>query len=346
VSLHLVTGGAGFVGSHTAEYLLDSGEDVRLFDRAPPSIPGTDLAERVDYVRGDVRDAGAVREALRGVDYVHHNVALVPLTKAGREFWDVNVGGTDTVLRLAGEEGVDGVTHVSSSAVYDLSTMPVTEETPVNPIGQYGMSKLAADQVALQHAAKGVPVNIVRPRTVVDERRAGIYQILFDWIDRDARVYMLGDGSNLFQLVSARDLADASRRAAEADVTGEILNIGNADYATLGEDLRHVIDYADSDSTVQWIPAKPAGLLLQAMDRLRLSPLAPWHYKTVHRPYYFDISKARETLGWDPVDSNFDVFERAYDWYASNDIEATDGHGSAHRTAPKQQALRLLRAIS
>jgi nucleoside-diphosphate-sugar epimerase len=346
VSLHLVTGGAGFVGSHTAEYLLDRGEDVRLFDRAPPSIPGTDLEDRVDYVRGDVRDVSAVRRALRSVDYVHHNVALVPLTKAGREFWEVNVGGTDNVVRLAGKEGVEGVTHVSSSAVYDLSRMPVTENTPVNPIGQYGMSKLAADQVALQHAAKGVPVNIIRPRTVVDERRAGIYQILFDWVDRDARVWMLGDGSNLFQLVSARDLADASLRAAETDVTGEIVNIGNADYTTLGEDLEHLIDYADSASTIQWIPAKPASLLLQAMDALRISPLAPWHYKTVHRPYYFDVSKARDVLGWEPVDSNFDVFERAYDWYASNDIETMDDHGSAHRTAPKQRALRVLRTIS
>lgn len=346
MSLHLVTGGAGFVGSHTAEYLLDSGEDVRLFDLAPPSIPGTDLEDRVDYVRGDVRDVGALREALDGVDYVHHNVALVPLTKAGREFWEVNVRGTANVMRLAGEEGVDGVVHVSSSAVYDLSSMPVTEETPVNPIGQYGMSKLAADQVALEHAAKGVPINIIRPRTVVDERRAGIYQILFDWMDRDARVYMLGDGENLFQLVSARDLADASLRAAETDVTGEIFNIGNADYTTLGEDLKHVIDYAGSNSTIQWIPATPASLALQAMDKLRISPLAPWHYKTVHRPYYFDISKARDVLGWNPVDSNFDVFERAYDWYASNDIQNVSDHGSAHRTAPKQQALRLLRKVS
>jgi nucleoside-diphosphate-sugar epimerase len=346
VALHLVTGGAGFVGSHTAQYLLDAGEDVRIFDRAAPAVPGTDLEARADYVRGDVRDAGALREAVRDVDYVHHNVALVPLTKAGREFWEVNVDGTRNVMRLAGEEGVDGVVHVSSSAVYDLSTMPITEETPVDPIGQYGMSKLAADNVALQHAAKGVPINVLRPRTVVDERRAGVYQILFDWIDRDARVYMLGDGTNLFQLVSARDLADASLRAAETEVCGEIFNVGNAEYTTLGEDLEHVVDYAGSGSTIQWIPAKPASLVLRAMDALRISPLAPWHYRTVHRPYYFDISKARDVLGWDPVDSNFDVLERAYDWYASNDVETAAEHGSAHRTAPNQQFLRLLRKVS
>jgi nucleoside-diphosphate-sugar epimerase len=344
--LHLVTGGAGFVGSHTAQFLLDRDEDVRIFDRAPPSIPGTDLEARVDYVRGDVRDVGAVRRALRGVDYVHHNVALVPLTKAGRAFWEVNVTGTENVLRLAGEEGVDGVVHISSSAVYDLSTMPVTEETPVNPIGQYGMSKLAADQVALRYAAKGTPVNVIRPRTVVDERRAGIYQILFDWIDRDARVYMLGDGTNLFQLLSARDLADASLRAVETDVTGEIFNVGAAEYTTLGEDLEHLVAYADSGSTIQWIPATPARLVLQAMDALRISPLAPWHYRTVYRPYYFDIAKARDVLGWTPEDSNFDVIERAYDWYATGEVEAAADHGSVHRTAPEQRALRLLRWLS
>ena len=346
MSLHLVTGGSGFVGSHLAEHLLGQGEDVRIFDIVEPDIPGTALQAQVDYIEGDVRDLNALERAMEDIDYVHHTVALVPLTKADDEFWTVNVGGTENVLEAAQNEGVEGVVHMSSSAVYDLSTMPVTKETPVNPIGQYGRSKLAADHVALRYAADGLPVNIIRPRTVVDERRAGIYQILFDWVESDDPIYMLGDGSNLFQLVSARDLADASRRAVTTDQSGSIFNVGTDEYTTLGEDLRHLIDYADSKSSIRWIPAFPSRVALEVLDTLRISPLAPWHYKTVYRPYYFDVSRAKSELGWKPTDSNFDVFERAYDWYIKNDIEQRGGDGSVHRTAPKQGILRLIRLLS
>lgn len=346
MALHLVTGGSGFVGSHTAEYLLDQGEDVRVFDRVPPDVPGTDLLDRTEFVRGDVRDREQVATALDGVDYVHHNVALVPLTKAGREFREVNVDGTHNVMELAREEGVDGVSHISSSAVYDLSTMPVTEETAESPIGRYGQSKLDADRLVRLHAEAGLPVNILRPRTVLGERRAGIYQILFDWVTQDRRVYMLGDGTNQFQLVGARDLADASLRAAEADVSGETFNIGNRAYNTLGEDLEHLVEYADSSSTLTWIPAGPTSRLLSALDTLRLSPLAPWHYETVHRPYYFDVSKAEDQLGWTPTTGNFELFEKAYDWYRSNEVERTGRSGSVHRTAPRERVLGVLRRLS
>jgi nucleoside-diphosphate-sugar epimerase len=342
---HLVTGGAGFVGSHIVEHLLDRGESVRIYDVADPDVPGTEIAERATYVEGDVRDRARLDEAMVGVDYVHHTVALVPLTKAGSEFWSVNVDGTENVMAAALEHGVEGVSHVSSSAVYDLSTMPVTEETPRSPIGEYGESKLAGDRVVLEYAERGLPANVLRPRTVLDERRAGIYEILFDWIDRDSPVFMLGDGSNEFQLVSARDFAAASRLAVHADVTGEVFNVGNLQYNELGEDLDHVIDYAGSNSSVIYVPATPARLGLRLLDRLSLSPLAPWHYETVFRDYYFDVSKARSLLGWVPTDSNFEMFERAYDWHASHDVEQTAESGSVHRTAPRQKLLGLVRRL-
>lgn len=343
---HLITGGSGFVGSHTAEYLLEKGEDVTIYDIARPDIPGTNFADRVEYIEGDVRNQDRVAEALSNVDYVHHNVALVPLTKAGSEFRDVNVSGTRTVMSAALDASVEGVCHVSSSAVYDISKMPVTEDASLDPIGAYGQSKLQADRVVLQYADKGLPVNIIRPRTVLDERRAGIYQILFDWIDRNTRVYMLGDGTNEFQLISGRDIADASFKAATADVSGEVFNIGNDEYNTLGDDLRHLIDYATSDSTITWVPARPVSHLLQMLDRLRLSPLAPWHYKTAHKDYYFDTSKAKDVLNWEPTDSNYDMFERSYDWYQDHNIDEVAEEGSVHRTAPPQKILRYLRKIS
>lgn len=347
MALHLVTGGSGFVGSHTAQRLLGKGEDVRILDVAPPDVPGTDLRGRVDYVEADVRDRAAVAEATEGVDFVHHNVALVPLTKAGDRFWEVNVDGTRNVMEAALAAGVEGVSHVSSSAVYDISEMPVTEETPTDPIGRYGASKLEGDRVVLELAEEeGLPANVLRPRTVLDERRAGIYHILFDWVRQGKRVWMLGNGTNEFQLVSARDLAEASYQAAVADRQGEVYNVGNRDYNTLGEDLRHLVEHAGSSSSITWIPAGPTRVILQILDKLRLSPLAPWHYKTVYRDYWFDISKITSHLDWEPADGNHAMFERAYDWFLDHEIEEVDAEGSVHRTAPRERILGLLRRLS
>src|SRR6185503_16625647 len=97
LALHLVTGGSGFVGATIARRLMDRGAQVRVLDiwRSP------DLPPAVELVHADINDAPAVANAMRGVDFVHHNVALVPLHKAGGRYWTVNVEGTAIALEAA-----------------------------------------------------------------------------------------------------------------------------------------------------------------------------------------------------------------------------------------------------
>jgi nucleoside-diphosphate-sugar epimerase len=293
VSLHVVTGGSGFVGGPLVEHLVDRGEDVRVLDVADPDLDAK-TEQSIEYQEVDVRDPDSVRAGVAGADYVHHTVALVPLTKAGDTFWEVNVDGTEHVMQVALEEDVDGVTHVSSSAVHDLSSMPVTEDTPTDPIGCYGESKLAGDRVVLDYAKQGLPANVMRPRTVLDARRAGIYHILFDGVHHDERVFMLGDVTNEFQLISGQDLARACRLAAESRHVGEVYSVGNAEYGTLDDDFTHLVDYANGDSSITYVPAALVRWPLRVLDRIRLSPLAPWHYETVDKDYWFDITKTRK----------------------------------------------------
>ncbi|MFB6197074.1 MAG: NAD-dependent epimerase/dehydratase family protein, partial [Halobacteriaceae archaeon] len=158
MGVHLVTGGSGFVGSHIAEYLVEQGETVHIFDQVPPDVPGTSLRSNCKFIQGDIRDSKLVSEAVSAADYVYHNIALVPISRAGNEFWEVNVEGTRTLMQAALDTNLKGLVHMSSSAVYDLSTtMPITEDTEKDPIGQYGQSKLDADDVVLEYADKGVP---------------------------------------------------------------------------------------------------------------------------------------------------------------------------------------------
>src|SRR5262249_51534764 len=155
-------GGSGFVGANIARLLRLRGEEVRVLDIWRDEAMPADI----EYVEADINDAEKVAHAMRGVDYVHHNVALVPLAKAGQRFWTVNVEGTRTALRAAKDANVKMFAHMSSSAVFGSpNKMPITNDTPLEPIEIYGRAKLAGEELARKAGEEGLPVSIIRPRT-------------------------------------------------------------------------------------------------------------------------------------------------------------------------------------
>ncbi len=139
---HLVTGGSGFIGNLIARRLHARGQSVRVLDIwEDPSRP-----REIEFVRCDIRDRDGVAEAMRGVDVVHHNVALVPLSKAGRDFWAVNVDGARVAAEQACKAGVKTFIHMSSSAVFGVpEKCPVTNDSPLIPAEIYGRAKLAGE---------------------------------------------------------------------------------------------------------------------------------------------------------------------------------------------------------
>jgi nucleoside-diphosphate-sugar epimerase len=281
---------------------------------------------------------------MKGVDVVYHNVALVPVTKAGKRFREVNVSGTRTAVTVAASEDVDRFIHMGSSSVYSLDRLPLTENSLLRPKGPYSESKLKADEIVLQ--ADGIDVTVVRPRTVVGKRRAGIFQILFDWVNRGKRVYLVGGGDNKFQMISGRDVAKAAISASESEkAIGEIYNIGTDKFGTMREAYNDLIDYAETGSAVTGLPRIPTKFGMWILDELDLSPLTTFHYKTIDKDFHFDISKAKSDLEWEPEDSNADCMIRGYDWYTNNEV-SNENIGEGHRKSPDQGILRLLRKVS
>lgn len=344
--MDLITGGSGFLGTHLARRLLADGTRVRLLD---PAEPARDLRDRVEWSAGSVLDREAVASACRGVDVVYHAAALVPLSKAGRGFVDVNARGTGNVVEACIGAGVRRLVHVSSSAVYDpaVAAMPVTEETPPSPVGDYGRSKRMAELEVEAAGGRGLEWAIVRPRTILDEGRGGIFQILFDWARAGKALYTIGSGQNSFQLVSASDLASACVLAAsEPGAVGEAFNVGAAEYGTLEDLMRDLVEHAGTGSRVVHLNAPFARAVLRTLDVLRLSPLAEWHYRTMDKPFAFSTDKAERLLGWTPVDSNRAMLVRSYDWYLAHHDDLDSRSGTTHRTSPKQGLLRLLRKVS
>ena len=335
----LVTGGSGYFGSILAEMALARGDRVRVFDLNPPAD------DRVDYVAGDVRDLGALQEACDGVDVVLNNVAQVPLAKDRELFWSVNVTGTANVLLAARDRGVAKVVHTSSSAIFGIpESNPVTEETPGRPLEAYGRAKLEAEHLCHDAAAAGLDVTVVRPRTILGHGRLGIIAVLFEFVAEGAPVYVLGSGDNLYQFVHANDLADAVLRAADREKP-TTYNIGATEFGTMRETLQAVVDHAGTGSRVRSLPATPARVGMQALATVGLAPFAPYHWLLYAESLWFDTTRARTELGWEPRHSNASALVESYDWFLEHRGSLDGEHRSHHQSPVRLGLLKVLKRL-
>jgi nucleoside-diphosphate-sugar epimerase len=343
--LWAISGGAGFLGLHLARRLLVDGRAVRTLDAVPLSEP--ELEASVEELRGDVRDPVAAARLVDGADVLVHAAAALPILGSRAAIRSVNVGGTAMLLAAALDAGVRRAILISSTAVYGIPEKhPIVEDDPLVGVGHYGESKIEAEEVTREFGRRGLDVVIVRPKTFVGPERLGVFEILFDWIREGRRIYVLGGGTNRYQLLAVADLVDAVVRAAEADVAGETLNVGAREFGTVRDDIEALIAHAGSRSRVTPVPARPAELVLRGLELARLSPLAEWHYKTAHRDSFVDISKAQRLLDWTPRLSNAEALIETYDWYLANRGRTVNGSGVTHRVAWDQRALGLLKRVS
>lgn len=343
---HFITGGAGFFGLHLINRLLEEGQEVVVYDVAPLDLEVQQKG--VLYIHGDVRNKQLLTESMKGCDVVHHNAAVLPIARSGKEYWDINVKGTRNVLEAALATNVKKVLSVSTSAVYGIpKSVPINEHTPLTPLGDYAQAKFDAEEIVRAFRKEhDLDISIVRPRTICDTGRLGIFGILFDWIRRGKRVYVIGTGTNLFQLVSAYDLAEACRLMTIKPCRNEDFNIGTDRFGTVAQDLEALIRHAGTKAKVQPTNAFMVRTVLGFADMLRISPLVDWHYKTPHKAFYFDITKAQTMLGYQPRDSNEEMFKATYDWFIENRAKAESQTGTTHRKTVKQGVLKILRMFS
>jgi nucleoside-diphosphate-sugar epimerase len=337
-----ISGGAGFLGLHLSRRLLADGHDVRSLDVVP--LDDAELERSVQELRGDIRDVGQVEQLVAGADVVVHAAAALPIQASRESIRSVNVSGTENVLRAARDAGVRRVVFISSTAVYGVPEKhPIEEDDPLVGVGWYGESKIDAEALCRVAA---VETTIVRPKTFIGPERLGVFEILFDWIREGRRIYTLGKGHNRYQLLGVEDLVAAIVQAGIVpEAARETFNVGATDFGTVRADLQALIDHAGSNSRLTPVPVKPAELALRALELLKVSPLAEWHYKTAHKDSFVDVSKAQRLLGWQPRLSNRDALTETYDWYLAN-RGRVGAAGVTHRVPWNQQALGLLKKLS
>ncbi len=352
----LITGGAGFFGLHMARRLLMDGHEVVLldiadFDPSEYATLGEPLPEgweqRITFHRGDVRDPRAVQSALNQVDVVIHAAAALPLWHP-RDIITTNVDGTRVVLEQARTKGIDRVVFISSTAVYGIPEKhPLYEDDPLDGVGPYGQSKIVAEQICQAFRRHGMVVPIGRPKTFVGPGRLGVFQILFDWVERGKPIPVIGSGRNRYQLLDVDDLVEAILRLLilPAEQVNHTFNIGAERFGTVREDVQALCNHAGTGAYVQPTPASLVKLILRVLEVTKLSPLYKWVYGTADKDSFVAIDRAKAKLGWQPRYSNAEALCRTYDWYLAHKDELTHRVGITHRVAWSQGALRIVRDL-
>jgi len=236
----LVTGGAGFIGSHIVDRLVKDGAKVRVLDNfSAGRMENLELSiKKINLIKGDIRDVTTVRQAAKGMNYIIHEAAKksVPESlKKPEEFNDVNVNGTLNILNQAYQAGVKRVVFASSSSIYgDVKVMPQKESLGFNPISPYGATKAIGEiycqTFAKIHRTQTIMLryfNVFGPRQEPDSPYAGVIILFITALLKNKQPIIFGDGkqSRDFTYVDNVAVATISCLKAPASANGMAFNI-------------------------------------------------------------------------------------------------------------------------
>ncbi|PDW04032.1 SDR family oxidoreductase [Candidatus Viridilinea mediisalina] len=282
----LVTGGAGFIGSHLVERLLLRGDHVRVLDNFS-SGHAANLApwrRSIELIEGDLRDPAALARATAGVELVFHQAAL-PLVQQSVDdpaiTNAVNVDGTLQLLLAARGAGVRRVVVASSAAVYgDDQQLPKHEELPIQPLSPYAVSKLATEQYACVFARlyplEAVALryfNVFGPRQDPRSPYSGVIARFCAAARTGAEVTIFGDGSQSRDFVAVADVVHANLLAGDAPAANaQVINIARGERTSLLDLVRLLEDLTARPLPVRFAPARSGDILhsLATIDRARV----------------------------------------------------------------------------
>ncbi len=288
----LITGGSGFLGINLIRHFLNRGlGDIRVLDFADFDYPEKN---KIDFMKGDIRDRQAAARAVEGVELIVHAAAALPLYKK-EDIYSTDVDGTRNLLEEAFNKKADRFIHISSTAVYGIPDHhPLYEDDRLAGVGHYGNAKISAEKACLEYRGKGMCVPILRPKSFIGPERLGVFALLYDWAN-DARNFpMIGSGNNRYQLLDVEDLCESIYLCAakDKDIVNDTFNIGAKEFTTMKEDWQAVLDEAGHGKRIIPFPAQPAVWGLRILEFLRLSPLYKWVYETAWRDSFVAIDKA------------------------------------------------------
>ena len=316
---HIIFGGDGFVGRHLAPLISADGHEVIVADivKSPLAHYG-----QVKFVQCDVTDPASVAAVGIKADDMVYNLSakmLSPLqvrAKRHEFFYPVNYHGTVNIIETMAKAGADRLVHFTTDMIYGHTVeYPMTEEHPVAPLGEYGMSKWETELLAHKWREKGMRISLFRPRLIIGPGRLGILEKLFKLIDLNLPVPMIGSGKNPYQFISVFDCASAAYAAFKAGVPNEAYNLGSLNPPSVRKLLGDLVKHAGSKSILIPTPGWAVKRTLDLFDLMNMPIMDPEQYLIADEDCLLDVSKGKRDLGWVPQYRDEDMLIAAYDEY-------------------------------
>ena len=289
----LVTGGAGFIGSHLVDRLVRSGYSVRVLDNLSTgklsNIQGHISSGEVDFVEGDIKDLETVKNSVHGVDAVLHLAAVtsVPFSVKNPDLtYETNIAGTLNLLACFAKEKVGKFVFISSCAVYgEPQYLPVNEDHPANPISPYAETKLLGERYSLgfneNKLLKSVALrffNVYGLRQGLNDY-SGVITRFIDRIKQGLSLIVYGDGSQTRDFVHVSNIVETIMGSLEKEsAEGQVFNIGSGKPTSIDELAKTILSLAGSNLGVVHEASRPGDI----------------------KDSYADVSKATKLLDYSP----------------------------------------------
>jgi nucleoside-diphosphate-sugar epimerase len=304
---YLVTGGAGFIGSHIVETLVERGDAVRVLDNLTTGKRENlaSVMPRIEFMEGDIRDIRVCARSVEGVACVFHEAALASVARSVEEPLlnnAVNITGTLNMLTAARDAGVKSFVLASSSAVYgDDPTLPKVEGREGKPLSPYAISKLVDEKYcAVFHDLFGMKAvslryfNVFGPRQDPTSQYAAVIPLFITKILRGERPVIYGDGEQSRDFIFVENVVRANFAAAEsASAAGEALNVAMGVGMTVNGLLAAVNEVLGTDVNPVYADPRPGDIMHSTAD----------------------ITKAGRLMGFAPGLSFMDGLKTTVEWY-------------------------------
>ena len=283
-----VTGGAGFIGSHIVEKLVDRGDNVIVIDNLQTGKKENlkTVWNKINFLEMDIRDFDLLKTELKNIDGIFHEAALASVQDSfvkPKEYYDVNVKGTENIFKLAKKFGFK-VVYASSSSVYgNPIKIPINEKSEKNPINPYAQTKLDDEITAKKYTKEGVRIIGLRYFNVFGERQsknyAGVIKLFLERIEKHNPPIINGDGSQIRDFVYVKDVVQANIMALESNIENAFNNIGTGKTISILELANQIIKSSNLKLNPIHQDALKGDVIESKADVSLAKELLNWEYK-------------------------------------------------------------------
>ena len=284
---YVITGGAGFIGSYITKALVEQGHNVTILDNLNTGKEKNLelIKKKINFVKGDILDNKLLEEIMVDIDGVFHQAALASVQDSFSkpdEYHDVNVNGTENILKLAKKNDFK-VVYASSSSVYgNPEKIPIEESDSKNPINPYAKTKLRKEELAVKYSKIGVKVIGLRYFNVFGKGQskeyAGVLKLFLERIRDGLPPKINGDGTQFRDFVFVEDVAEANIMSMKSEVNHEFFNVGTNTSITILDLAKTIIKFSGLNIEPIFGPSLKGDVM-----------------KTIA-----DISLIKEKIGWEP----------------------------------------------